>query len=101
MPYGHQIWKNPLPERNALLGSKVMKGSAGVNLLYNALWPPNLVGRTHDQRVMRCWGQRSCTSQPESTRGQIPYKCYVATKIGRKDPRPECNVLMGSKVLQG
>ena len=27
--------------------------------------------------------------------------CPVATKIGRKDPRPECYALMGSKVFQG
>ena len=78
-----------------------MKGSAGVNLLNNALWPPNLVGRIHDQNVMHCWGQSSCTGQPGSTTGQIPQNCPVSAKIGRKNPRPECNALMGSKVLQG
>ena len=42
--------------------------SIEVNLLRNALWPPNLVGRTPDQSVMHCWGQRSCSvsrGQPE------------------------------------
>ena len=39
--------------------------------LRNVLWPPNLVGKTPDQRVMHCWGQRSFRSQPGSTRGQI------------------------------
>ena len=43
-----------------MLVSKVMKGSAGANLLSNALWPPNFVGRTTDQSAMHCWGQRSC-----------------------------------------
>ena len=36
--------------------------------LKNALWLPNLVGRIPDQRVMQCWGQRSCKvswGQPE------------------------------------
>ena len=35
--------KNPLLKCNALLWSKVMQGSAGVKLLRNVLWPPNLV----------------------------------------------------------
>ena len=30
------------------------------NCFRNALWPPNLVGRTPEQSVMHCWGQRSC-----------------------------------------
>ena len=30
-------------------------GQVGVNLLSNALWPPNLVGRIPDQSVMHCW----------------------------------------------
>ena len=30
-------------------------GQEGVNLLSNALWPSNLVGRTPDQSVMHCW----------------------------------------------
>ena len=49
---------------------------------------------------MHCWGQRSCKGQLGSTRGHIPQKCPVATKFGRKDPRPECNALMRSMVLQ-
>ena len=38
-------------------------GQVGVNLLSNALWPPNLVGRIPDQSVMHCWAQRSCRGQ--------------------------------------
>ena len=103
MPYGYQIWleESPTKRRNALLGSKVMQGSSGVNqgenclempyghqiwweesltkpqcmagvkghvgvswgqvgvnLLSNALWPPNLVGRTPDHNLMHCWGTK-------------------------------------------
>ena len=41
--------------------SKVIQRS---NCFRNALWASNLVGRTPDQRVMHCWGQRSCRGQP-------------------------------------
>ena len=59
---GKNIW----PERNALLGSKVMQGSSGVNQGSNyAIWPPNLVGRIPDQSIMHCWGQKSCRGHPE------------------------------------
>ena len=64
--------KNPWPERNALLGSKVMHGSAGVNQRSNSLEMPCghqiLVERTPDQSVMHWLGQRSCKNswgQPE------------------------------------
>ena len=45
--------------------SKVIQRSS---CLRNALWQPNLIGRTPDQSVMRCWGQRSCRGQPRSNR---------------------------------
>ena len=32
-------------------------------MLKYALWSPNLVARTPDQRVMHCWGKRSCRGQ--------------------------------------
>ena len=35
-----------------------------------------------------------------STRGQIAQKCSVLTKFGRKNPWPEHNALLGSKVMQ-
>ena len=91
--------KNPWPECSALLGSKVMQGSTGVNqgsnclempyghqiggknpwskliqgsiCLRNSLWLPNLVGRTPDQNVMHCWGQRSFLGSSGPTRGQL------------------------------
>ena len=70
MPYGHQIWwEEPLTKAYCIAGVKghvgVSWGQEGVNLLSNTLWPPNLVGRTPDQSVMHCWGQRSCRGQPE------------------------------------
>ena len=34
-------------------------GQEEVNLLSNALWPPNLVGRTPGHSVMHYWGQMS------------------------------------------
>ena len=59
--------KNPWPERNVLLGSKVMHGSAKVNQRSNSLEMPCghqiLVERTPDQSVMHWWGQRSCKGQ--------------------------------------
>ena len=78
--------------------SKVIQRSS---CLRNALWPPNLVGRTPDRSVMHCWGRRSCRGHPGSTRGQIAQECPMATKFGRKNPWPECNALVGSKVMQG
>ena len=39
--------------------------------LRNALWPPNLVGKTPDRSVMHSWGQRLCMGQLGSIRGQI------------------------------
>ena len=86
--------KNPWPKCNALLGLKIMKGQPGVKLFRNVLWPPDLVGRIFDQSVMHCWGQMSCRGQG-STTGQID------TKFGRRNPWPECNALMGSKIMQG
>ena len=104
MPYGPQIWWEPLTRANAMLGVKghagVSQGQLEVKLLTNALWTPDLVGRTPDQSVNHCWGQRSCRGQPGSTRGQNLYKYPVVTKFGRKDLRSECNALMGLKVLQ-
>ena len=69
--------KNPWPECSALLGSKVMQGSSGVNQGSNCLAMPyghqiwQLVGITPDQSVMHCWGQRSCRGQVGLSRGQF------------------------------
>ena len=38
---------------NPTQGSKIIEGSAGLKLLRNALWPPNLVGRTTDRSVVQ------------------------------------------------
>ena len=50
---------NPRPKRNVLLGVRghagVSQGQPEVKLLRNAVWPPNLVGRTLDQSVTHCW----------------------------------------------
>ena len=76
MPYSHQIWwEESLTKAKSIAGVKghveVSWGQVEVNLLSNALWPPNLVGRTPDQRVMQCWGQRLCRGQLGSNRGQF------------------------------
>ena len=63
--------------------SKVIQGSI---CLRNALWLPNLVKRTPDQSEVYCRGQRSCRGHLGSTRGQMSWKCPMATKFGGKDP---------------
>ena len=67
----------------------------------NALWPPNLVGRIHDQSVMHWWSQKSCRGQLGSTWGQIAQECPMTAKFGRKNPSTKCSAMMGSKVMQG
>ena len=67
--------------------------------LKDALRSLNLVGRTPDQSVMHCCGQRSCMGQPGSTRGQI--ECHMATRFGLKKPCVEHSTLVESKVKQG
>ena len=67
---------------------------------WDALWPPNLVGRTPNWRIMHSWGQRSFRDQPRSTRGQSVQECSMATKFSRKNPWPKCSALIGSKVMQ-
>ena len=107
MPYGHQIWwEEPLSECNAFARVKglagVSQGQPEVKLRRNDVWPPNFVGRTPDQSVTHCWGQRSCRRQPGSTRSEIPQKCpRWPPNLVQKDSRLECLALMGSKGLAG
>ena len=75
-------------------------GQVGVNLLSSALWPLNLVERTPDQSVMHCRGRRSCRGQLGSSRGQYAQQCPMLTKFGGKNPWPELNALLGSKVME-
>ena len=77
----------------------VIRGQPGVKLLRNALWPPKLVERIPGQTKMHCWSQRSCRGQLGSSRGQLAQKCRMATKFGGKNPWPERNALLGSKVM--
>ena len=35
----------------------VSQGQPGVMLFRNALWLPNLVGRTAGRKIIHCWGQ--------------------------------------------
>ena len=97
--------KNPWLKRKCIAGVEghvgVSWGQVWVNLLINALWLPNFAGRTPDQSVMNCCGQRSCRGHPRSTRGQIALKCPMATKFGRKNSWPKQNALLGSKVTKG
>ena len=75
--YGAETWygdRGQAPEAQEHIfevnPSKV-KGHPEVKLLRNALWVPNLIGRTPVQSVMHYWGQRLCTDQQGSTRGQF------------------------------
>ena len=67
----------------------------------NALWPPNLVGKTPDQSKVQCWGQRSYRSQLGSISGQIGHECPMAIKFGRKNLWPKWSAMLGSKVIWG
>ena len=80
--------------------ARVIWGQPEVNLPRNALWTPKLVTRTLDQSVTVNWGQRSCMCHLGSTRGQIVQEYHMATKFGLKNPCPEDNTLLGSKVMQ-
>ena len=42
--------------------SGVSQEQTRVKLLKNTLWPPNLVGRTPDRRVMHCWIEACITA---------------------------------------
>ena len=79
----------------------VSSGSAGVKLLRNALWLPDLVGRTPDRNEVQCWGHMPCMGQLRSTRGHIAQECPVATKFGRMNPWPKCSAMLGLKVIWG
>ena len=83
--------------------AEVNRGQLGVKLLKNALWRPNKVGRTPDRRVMLYWGQRSCSGQKGSFRGQIAQECPMDTTFCGKNssPPPQWSALMGSIVMQG
>ena len=85
MPCGHQIWwKEPLTRAQCIAGVKghvgVSWGQVGVNLPSNALWPPILVGRIHDQSIMNCWCQRSCRGHPGVNQGSY----YLETPYGHQ-----------------
>ena len=77
-------------------GQRSCMGQPGVKLLRNAIWVPNLVGKTPDRRVVRYWGRTSCRGQPESTRGPIAKVCPMATRFGKRTH----NALLALKVMQ-
>ena len=54
------------PDRPTRLSGRYVTGIKQLfcHGLSNAIWPPDLVGRTPDQSVMHYWGQRSCRSHP-------------------------------------
>ena len=57
-----------------------------------------LVGRTLDQSIMHCWGQRSSRGQPGSTTGQLLRNIpWPPNFVGRT---PDY-ALIGLKVMQG
>ena len=85
MPYGQDTKfgrKNPWPKCNECWDQRLCRGQPGDKLLRNALWLPNLV-RTSDQKVIHCWGQRSCgvsCGQSEvKLLGNVPNQPNVAT----------------------
>ena len=107
--------------------ARVREDQPEVKLHRNALWLPNFVGRTLDQRVMHCWIKgvlwlphlvertpdqnkmhcmllrlkvMSCRGQPGSTRGQIARNSPMATKFGNSS-RPEFNTLLGQRSCRG
>ena len=86
--------------------SNPTKGHLEVTLLAIVIkisYPPNLVGRTPDQSLMHCWGQRLdlLVGQPlESSRDQIAQESPMATKFGREKPWPKCSAINGLKVIQ-
>ena len=82
-------------------GQRSWRGHPGVKLLRNALWPPNLVERIPDQSIMHCWGQRSCRGQLGQVGVNLLTKCPMATKFDGKNPWPEHNTLLWSKVVSG
>ena len=88
--YGTETWHNDrgwAPEAQEhtfeVTPSKVIQRSS---CLKNTLWLPNLVERSPDQRVLHCWGQRSCRGHLGSTRGQIAQKFPMAAKFEWKNP---------------
>ena len=105
MTYGHQIrWEESLTKALCIAGVKghvgVSWSQVGVNLLSNALWPPNSVARTSDQSIMHCWGQRSCRGQLGSTKGQLLRNDLWPPNLVGRIPTKR-NALLGSKVMKG
>ena len=73
MPNGAEIWYTGRGQAPEVCGQLFevppkVKGHPEVKLLRNALWPPNLVGRTPDRNMKHCRGQRSRRGHPGSTR---------------------------------
>ena len=56
--HGGRVWQAG-GNRQLFFVIRQVKGHLEVNLFRNALWLPNLVGRSPDQSVVHCWGQRS------------------------------------------
>ena len=58
--YGAETWNGDWGIGSAyfLSDSSNGQGHPEVKLLWNALWPPNLLGRTPWPKCKHCWGQR-------------------------------------------
>ena len=86
--------KNPWPERNALLGSKVIHGSARVNQRSNSLEMPcghqNSKKGPLDQSVMHWWGQKSRKGQLGSTRSKLFRNAMWLPGVIRVQPEGNC-----------
>ena len=96
--------KSPWTEHSALLGSKVMQVSSGVNQGSNCLemsyghhiwWEESLT------KALCIPGVKSHIGvQLGSSRGQLLSNALWPPNLGRNS-WPECNALLGSKVMQG
>ena len=76
--------KNPDKSVMHCWGQRSCRGQLGGKLLRNALWQPNLIGRTPEQSVMHWCGQRSCRGQLGSIRGKLLRKAlWQPNLIGR------------------
>ena len=74
--HGGRVWRAG-GNRQLFVATRQVKGHLEVNLFRNALWLSNLVGRIPDQRVMYCWGQRSCRGHPGSNCLEMPYSHQI------------------------
>ena len=100
------VRKKHWPVCNTLVGSNVMQGSAGVNHGSNnyclgvsyshQMWSR----RIPDQSVTHCWVEGHARIIWCQSEVKLLGNALWLSKIGRNNPWPESNRLLGSKVMQ-